>query len=71
MQAAFAKLSEGKTVIMIAHRLSTVTGVDRICVIKDGKIAESGSHAALVEKSQRYQRMWREYNSAAQWKVGA
>lgn len=70
VQAAFSVLSKGKTVIMIAHRLSTVTGADRIFVLKDGRVCESGSHKKLVEASGLYARMWKEYNSAAKWKVG-
>lgn len=70
VQKAFARLSKGKTVIMIAHRLSTVTSAHRIFVLKDGKIVESGNHEDLVEKSGFYGKMWQEYNRAAQWKVG-
>lgn len=70
VQAAFSKLGEGKTVIMIAHRLSTVTNADKIYVIKDGKAAESGKHNELVEQNGIYSRMWKEYQSSAEWKVG-
>ena len=70
VQKAFSVLSKGKTVIMIAHRLSTVTGADRIFVLKDGKICESGKHEELAEKAGLYAQMWQEYNRAAQWKVG-
>ena len=70
VQAAFSKLGEGKTVIMIAHRLSTVTNADKIYVIKDGKAAESGKHKELVKKNGIYSRMWKEYQSTAEWKVG-
>ena len=70
VQAAFSKLSEGKTLIMIAHRLSTVMGADKIYVIKDGKIADSGTHDELTAKAGLYADMWREYNRAAKWKVG-
>lgn len=71
VQAAFTKLSEGKTVIMIAHRLSSVTGVDRICVLKDGKICQSGRHEKLERADGLYQHMWKEYNKSVCWKVGA
>lgn len=71
VQAAFSKLSAGKTVIMIAHRLSTVTNADRIYVVRNGKIVDSGSHAELTAKKGLYADMWQEYNRAAQWKVGA
>lgn len=71
VQAAFSKLSEGKTVIMIAHRLSTVTSANRICVVKDEKIIDFGTHDELVKSKGLYADMWQEYNRAAQWKVGA
>lgn len=70
VQAAFNKLAYGKTVLMIAHRLSTVTDADRIVVIKDGKIAQSGTHESLKNTKGLYSDMWRQYNKAAQWKVG-
>lgn len=70
VQKAFSELSKGKTVIMIAHRLSTVTNAHRIFVLKDGKICESGSHDELMNDSVLYAQMWQEYNRAAQWKVG-
>ena len=69
VQAAFANLSKDKTVIMIAHRLSTVTNADRIFVLSGGKIAESGKHAELVSSGGIYAKMWAEYNKAAEWKV--
>ena len=70
VQAAFNVLAKGKTVLMIAHRLSTVTGADRIVVIKDGKIADTGTHGQLKDKDGLYAEMWRQYNKAAKWKVG-
>ena len=69
VQAAFANLSRGKTVIMIAHRLSTVAHVDRIYVVKDGTIAESGTCAALLEQDGLFAGMWREYQTSVRWKV--
>ena len=71
VQAAFTALSRGKTVIMIAHRLSTVTDADRIFVVKDGAIAECGKHGELLERDGLYARLWAEYNRSAAWKVGA
>lgn len=71
VQKALSKLSKGKTVIIIAHRLSSVVGVDNIYVLKDGKIEEMGSHRELVEKGGLYSHMWEEYNKSAKWKVGA
>ncbi len=71
VQAAFEKLSKDKTVIMIAHRLSIVTNADRIYVLKDGTVAESGSHKELTAQSGVYAHMWEEYNKSVNWKVGA
>ena len=71
VREAFEKLSVNKTVIMIAHRLSTVTDVNRIFVLKDGKIAEQGNHENLLQKDGVYAHMWKEYNKAVNWKVGA
>lgn len=71
VQEAFAKLSEGKTVIMIAHRLSTVTEADCIYVLKDGEIAEYGTHKELEMAGGLYHKMWNEYNKSVDWKVGA
>lgn len=70
VQQAFEKLSKDKTVIMIAHRLSTVTNADCIYVLSDGKIAESGRHSELVAKNGIYSRMWNEYNKSVNWQVG-
>ena len=71
VQAAFSKLSEGKTVIMIAHRLSSVTGVDRIYVLKNGQICQSGTHESLLSQDGLYAHMWKEFNKSVSWKVGA
>ncbi|MCR5008368.1 MAG: ABC transporter ATP-binding protein/permease [Oribacterium sp.] len=71
IQKAFRKLTEGKTVIMIAHRLSTVTGADKIIVINEGRIHEAGTHEELKEMGGLYQRMWEDYNKAVQWKIQA
>ena len=69
VQAAFSKLSKGKTVIMIAHRLSTVAGADQIYVICDGQIAESGTSRELLEQKGIFSRMWQNYQTSVQWKV--
>ncbi len=69
MQAAFAELEKGKTVLTIAHRLSTVTNVDRIYVLKDGEIAEQGAHTELLSKAGMYADMWKEYQRSIAWKV--
>ena len=70
VQAAFAKLSKGKTVIMIAHRLSSVTGVDRIFVLQDGEIRQAGKHEELKDAEGLYAHMWKAYNQSVSWKVG-
>ena len=71
VQSAFSKLSEGKTVIMIAHRLSSVTGVDQIYVLKNGKICQRGKHESLIAQDGMYAHMWNEFNKSVSWKVGA
>ena len=69
VQVAFSKLSQGKTVIMIAHRLSTVTNVDQIFVICDGQVAECGNSRELLAKDGIFSRMWKNYQTSVQWKV--
>lgn len=69
VQKAFSELSKGKTVIMIAHRLSTVADADCIYVIKDGFIAESGRRDELLEKNGVFAEMWKEYAASVEWKV--
>ncbi len=69
VQQAFENLSRDKTVIMIAHRLSTVTNADQVYVLKDGKIAESGTHEGLLKKDGIYSHMWSEYNKSVNWQV--
>ena len=70
VQKAFEELSKDKTVIMIAHRLTTVRNADRIIVLRDGKIEESGTHDVLVEKNGLYAKMWEDYQTSVSWKVG-
>ena len=70
IQKAFETLTRNKTVLMIAHRLSTVQNADSIIVLNEGKIAEQGSHSALLEKNGVYAAMWADYQRSAQWKVG-
>lgn len=69
VQAAFAELAKGKTVIMIAHRLSTVANADCIYVVEDGQIAESGTKDALCAADGLFAKMWRDYQSSMEWKV--
>ena len=69
IQKAFGALTKGRTVIMIAHRLSTVVGADRILVLDSGKLAEAGTHAELLQGGGLYARMWADYNQAVNWKI--
>ncbi len=69
IQKAFSTLTKGRTVIMIAHRLSTVVGADKIIVLEEGHIAEQGTHAELTSAGGLYARMWTDYNRAVQWKI--
>ena len=69
IQKAFATLTKGRTVIMIAHRLSTVVGADKIIVLDNGHVEAEGTHAELVRAGGLYSRMWEDYNQAVQWKI--
>ena len=69
VQQALSALSKGKTVIMIAHRLSSITNADCIYVMQNGRIAESGTHSQLVERNGIFARMWNNYSRAAAWKL--
>ena len=71
IQKAFAALTKGRTVIMIAHRLSTVVGADRIIVLDKGRIAGQGTHGELVAAGGLYARMWADYNKAVRWKISS
>ncbi len=70
VQLAFREMSKGRTVIMIAHRLSTVRNADRIYVLKDGRLEEQGKHDDLIDQNGLYAAMWTEYRKAVNWKVG-
>lgn len=70
VQRAFERLAKGRTVIMIAHRLTTVQNADKIYVLKDGKVEEEGTHAQLMERGGLYRSMYDEYRTSIAWKVG-
>ena len=69
IQKAFAALTEDRTVIMIAHRLSTVVGADKIIVLDSGRVAEEGTHAQLAAAGGLYAKMWADYNQAVKWRI--
>ena len=69
IQKAFVQLTKGRTVIMIAHRLSTVVGADKILVLDQGRLVEQGTHEQLTAAGGLYARMWADYNRAVQWKI--
>ena len=71
VQAAFEELAKNKTLIMIAHRLSTVVNADKIFVMDDGKCTESGTHEELMKQNGLYAKMFDEYTRSIEWKVGA
>ena len=69
IQKAFAVLTKGRSVVMIAHRLSTVVGADKIIVLENGKVAEEGTHTELLQADGLYAGMWAEYNQAVRWRI--
>ena len=69
IRQAFAHLTRGKTVLMIAHRLTTVQDADNIVVVDNGRIAEQGTHQQLMEQATLYYKMWNEYQKSVAWKL--
>lgn len=71
IQQGFAELAKGRTVLMIAHRLSTVVSADKIVVLDAGRVVEQGTHNELISRGGLYARMWAEYVSAADWRIAS
>lgn len=71
IQQAISGLVKGKTVLMIAHRLSTVKNADKIIVVDAGLKAEEGTHEELLRKNGTYAKMWERYTSTKDWKLGS
>ncbi|CBL03965.1 ABC transporter ATP-binding protein [Gordonibacter pamelaeae] len=69
IQKALATLARGKTVLMIAHRLTTVMDADAICVLDEGRVAEQGTHAELAKAGGLYARMWDDYRTSVSWRI--
>lgn len=69
IRQALLQLIKGKTVLMIAHRLTTIRDVDRILVIDAGRIAEEGTHDELIARNGLYEKMWNEYRKSVEWKI--
>ncbi|MFK4785224.1 ATP-binding cassette domain-containing protein [Fusobacterium sp. MFO224] len=69
IQKVLKKIAKEKTVIIIAHKLSTVVDADHIFMMEEGRIIEDGTHGELLEKKSRYFHMWKEYKTSINWKI--
>ena len=70
IQRAFEQLTRGKTVLMIAHRLSTVKNADQILVMERGKIVEQGTHSELLNRNGIFAGLWKQYQQSVSWNIG-
>ena len=70
IQQALQTLSKGKTVLMIAHRLTSIVNADQILVVQGGRIVERGTHKELVEKGGIFAKMWQDYQQSVSWTIG-
>ena len=71
MNAAISEVIRGKTVLIIAHRLHTVMGADKIVVLEEGRVESQGTHGELLERSQAYRRLWAAAEQSIEWEVRA
>ena len=69
MNAAIAEIIQGKTVVVIAHRLHSIVHADQICVLDKGNLAGVGTHQELLARCPEYQKLWQAAEGSAQWKV--
>ena len=69
MNAAISEIVRDKTVLVIAHRLSSIKKADKICVLKDGNVIAEGKHSTLNKESEEYKKLWKASKAAAEWKI--
>ena len=69
MNEAIGEVIQGKTVVVIAHRLYSITGADQICVLDQGRLADMGTHEELLNRCEAYQKLWHAAEHSARWAV--
>ncbi|MBQ5384568.1 MAG: ATP-binding cassette domain-containing protein, partial [Treponema sp.] len=69
MNAAISEIVKDKTVIVIAHRLSSIKNADKICVLKKGNVIAEGTHEELIKNCEEYQKLWNASTAAANWRI--